>query len=93
MNNISENLNKQLELLEKNAGETTSRLKYLSDYLMCRIQEAKSLASKSDFVNGSLSDIIDILVEVQGVLDKADEVDGMIPIDIISIDDVELNYE
>jgi hypothetical protein len=91
--NIYQNLNDQIGLIEKDFKETVSRLKGVDSYIVSRLKRAKKIIKtmpKAANWMEKLSTVIDILGEINRVIEKMEEVEGVVvPITAVPIEDFE----
>lgn len=93
LDDISRKLLNQLEMYEKSAVNTVSKLKEVEEYISTRLKKARVLLPSMKQSNNwmtKLSRVIDILEEIQRVLDKMEDVGAVFePVDEISMSSIE----
>jgi len=90
---FNQNLNLQISQIERDFKETISRLKGVDEYIASRLKRAKRLIgtmpNNPDWIE-KLYIVIDILEEVNRIIEKMGEVEGILmPVDVVSIETLE----
>lgn len=89
---IYHNLSIQVGKIEKDFEQTISRLKDVDEYIGSRLRRAKKIVKLMPNTPEKLYIVIDILGEINRIIEKMEEVEGMFaPFHAVPLEEVEEN--